>query len=229
MKQLIKVFSILAVVGALGVFLTIDVEAGIVGTPHDLTSASGGGNYSTTSTDQVCVFCHTPHKADVAQTAPLWNRQMPTGPFTMYSSTTIDMLQAASPEGVSLACLSCHDGSVAFDVLINGPGSGGFTAGGADLGMDFSGGTVAFDSMQTTSAANIGPNLSQEHPISISYDEGLDTAFNPVAGLTLPLYTGTNPNQVECGTCHNAHDNSNTMFLRMSNAASALCVHCHIK
>jgi len=32
----------------------------------------------------------------------------------------------AQPQGVSLACLSCHDGTIGIDSLINAPGSGGF-------------------------------------------------------------------------------------------------------
>jgi hypothetical protein len=33
---------------------------------------------------------------------------------------------------VSLACLSCHDGTIALDALINAPGSGGFNVGNRD-------------------------------------------------------------------------------------------------
>lgn len=81
-------------------------------------------------TTEVCVFCHTPHggRTDVAGGgAPLWNRALPsdTG-WTMYNSPNTDVAPGTAPLGVSLACLSCHDGVIALDALINAPGSGGF-------------------------------------------------------------------------------------------------------
>ncbi len=92
-----------------------------------------------TGTSEVCVFCHTPHggRTDVAGGgAPLWNRALPpsgtsgTGAFTMYKSPNFDGTVDVStgPKGVSLACLSCHDGTIALDALINAPGSGGFNS-----------------------------------------------------------------------------------------------------
>ena len=36
-------------------------------------------------------------------------------------------------------------------------------------------------------------------------------------------------NQVECASCHDVHDNTLGMFLRISNANSDLCLTCHNK
>jgi len=91
-----------------------------------------------TGTSEVCVFCHTPHggQTDVAGGgAPLWNRALPPDPsqnaFIPYDSPNFDRdigsRTTYQPDGVSLACLSCHDGTIALDALINAPGSGGFT------------------------------------------------------------------------------------------------------
>lgn len=84
-------------------------------------------------TTEVCVFCHTPHggRTDVAGGgAPLWNRALPpSNQFTTYDSPNFDNdlgAETAGPKGVSLACLSCHDGTIALDAMINAPGSGGF-------------------------------------------------------------------------------------------------------
>jgi len=87
----------------------------------------------------ICVFCHTPHggRTDVALGgAPLWNRRIPPNPdqnasyYTPYSSPNFDAVDTTNtpgkPKGVSLDCLSCHDGTIGFDALINFPGSGGF-------------------------------------------------------------------------------------------------------
>jgi formate-dependent nitrite reductase cytochrome c552 subunit len=61
--------------------------------------------------------------------APLWNRALPIDTtYQTYGSPNFDGAgpTAGKPKGVSLACLSCHDGTVAVDALINGPGSGGY-------------------------------------------------------------------------------------------------------
>ena len=65
-----------------------------------------------------CGICHTPHGADTAAPVPLWNKVLNSNPgnYTRYSTLatpTFDSLEA--PVGsVSLACLSCHDGTVAL-------------------------------------------------------------------------------------------------------------------
>ena len=91
----------------------------------NITTGAGGG------TTEVCVFCHTPHGANLGApgSAPLWNRAISQsgGTFTMYSAPNFERTSISGrPVGVSLACLSCHDGSISLDALINLPGSGGF-------------------------------------------------------------------------------------------------------
>ena len=202
-------------------------QAGVVGSKHDLTSATGASPYKTTGTNEVCVFCHTPHAATAS--APLWNRNVSAAGYTMYNSSnsaTMDMTAAAAPHGVSAVCLSCHDGTVAFDSLVNKPGSGtgipsGWTWNAAGNTM-----TVA-----TSPLSSLGVDLTNDHPISVTYDAAQDPAFvTPVSGAVngLPLF-GASKNQVECSSCHNVHDNANAPFLRTSNGGSALCLKCHIK
>ncbi len=233
MKKLIKIFSTLAVVGALGAFLTMNVEAGVVGSKHDLTENTGlpgDSTIYTDGTDQVCVFCHTPHGAST-EDVPLWNRTMTTTDFTMYASNTIQGTIQTNPEGISLACLSCHDGTIGFDELVNQPGSGT----GSPSGWNWTGG----NQMPGTAAGYMGTDLSSEHPISITYEAAADGALvapvnhyvggSPASG-GLPLFDGTGADQVECGSCHNPHGVTGvSTFLRKSNAASALCVTCHQK
>ncbi|MBF0340340.1 MAG: hypothetical protein HQL95_05180 [Magnetococcales bacterium] len=148
--------------------------ATIKGSKHDLGSG-GTSQYSsagapTPSTTEVCVFCHTPHGANTAATAPLWNKSLPAaGSYTRYStlnSTTIDGTNVAVGS-VSLACLSCHDGSQAMDVMINKPGSGGYNASGASLGS-----TSAGAAMTGTPIPKLGTDISNDHPISIQYGGG---------------------------------------------------------
>lgn len=189
-------------------------------TKHNLSSSSGG-TYKTSDTTEICIFCHTPHGASQS-IGPLWNRSaINTSGYTMYNSTTLDMTIDGTPGGVSAACLSCHDGTVALDSLVNFPGSGS-----TNPGWNWSG---AGNKIANTSTAYMGKDLSNDHPISIVYSTSADSAFNAISNNKvggLPLYTG---NKVECGSCHNPHDNSNGTFLRVTNSGSGLCLKCHIK
>jgi hypothetical protein len=131
--------------------------------PGALTSVRGPNNPEIRGTEgavrlneEVCIFCHTPHGGrpevgGVAGIAPLWNRRLSSpNSFIPYSSPNFDALDLTGtpgrPKGVSLACLSCHDGAVALDALINSSGSGGFfpsnrhmMGSGGSIGMSFLG------------------------------------------------------------------------------------------
>ena len=118
-------------------------------TKHNLSS---NPDILATGTTEICVFCHTPHGGNSTATghAPLWNRLLPEDAvYEVYGSPTFDAQDFAGthrPKGVSLACLSCHDGSIAFDSLINGPGSGGLISAnlGAGRGPGISNPTIDF-------------------------------------------------------------------------------------
>jgi len=151
--------------------------AAIDGSPHDL-----GGTVGTADNGEVCVFCHTPHGADTTATesAPLWNKQLPAGTgYTRYSTTgsaTLDGRETAEIGSVSLACLSCHDGTQARDSVINAPGSGGYNATGAVLG----GGGGTF--IGNPPVRNLEEDLSDDHPIGIEYAGGACTTMTVAQG-----------------------------------------------
>lgn len=205
----------------------VAAQAGVVGSKHDLTSATGASPYKTTGTNEVCVFCHTPHTSSTS--APLWNKTSSAASYTMYNSSisaTMDMTVAASPQGVSLLCLSCHDGTVAFDSLLNKPGAG--TGAPSGWTWNAAGNTMT---VTTSPASHLGADLTNDHPISVTYDAAQDPAFvTPASGAVngLPLF-GAAKNQVECSSCHNVHDNTNAPFLRTANGGSVLCLKCHVK
>ena len=111
-------------------------QGGIKNTRHNLTQntlpSGGAGNMNSTRNDygEVCVYCHTPHAANTTIDLPLWNRSFNNNSYTTYdslgtSSLTSDVVQ---PGINSLACLSCHDGTLSIDSIINMPGSGGYNA-----------------------------------------------------------------------------------------------------
>ncbi len=170
---------------ATGVMQADSVSAGIADTRHNLGSGPGlAGRNSTADTAEVCVFCHTPHGADVNAPAPLWNKRLGAAgaPAGGGAYTTYDTLQTPSLDGtvapvgsISMACLSCHDGTQAMDNVINAPGSGGFVADGG--GVDGRAYTWTGSSVSATGRISGGPgllgtDLSNDHPIGIQYCGG---------------------------------------------------------
>jgi predicted CXXCH cytochrome family protein len=190
------------------------LNAGIAGTPHDMSSKGWG-------TTEMCKFCHTPHLAQSVSGAPLWNHKTTTATYTLYSSSTYQG-GGSQPGPTSLLCLSCHDGTVAIDSFANN----GVLQTGTHM-------------MPSTNQVGAASSLASDHPIAFTYDAALVTAdttargggaaqlATPASGVVngLPLYN----NKLECATCHSSHDNANGKFLRVGNAGSAMCLKCHIK
>ncbi len=86
-------------------------------------------NGNVVGTNQICVFCHTPHGFNAVQSGPLWNKAVnASSVYSVYNTGTnvSSTFDAGTPSigSVSLACLSCHDGTQAMDNMINGAGSG---------------------------------------------------------------------------------------------------------
>src|SRR4029079_19336304 len=100
-------------------------------------------------------FCHTPHGA--SGDAPLWNRFSSAATYIPCSSSTA-RATIGQPTGSSKLCLSCHDGTVA-------------------LGMVNSRSTpIQMQNNITTipiGPANLGTDLSDDHPVSFTYDNAL--------------------------------------------------------
>lgn len=141
--------------------------AGVAASKHDLGS-NNGAQGSSALTTEVCVFCHTPHGSDTAASVPLWNKKLTSASYTRYSAlqtATLDGAEAAIGS-VTLACLSCHDGSQAMDVMINRPGSGGYKAAGSQL----DGGAIGV--MTGSPIPMLGTDLTNDHPVSIQYAGG---------------------------------------------------------
>lgn len=228
----------MAAVAVVGAATYAGAAAGIKGTKHDLSFAAPGAN----QTDQVCVFCHTPHNA--VQPVPLWNRNASAnaaGSFKLYtSSQTLDGAQAAtgfSADSISLFCMSCHDGSALGGAMI-GAEPVGVAAG--ELIPD--GGDTADKLSKIAGTANFGTDLTKSHPVNLSYNEGAgagqDAGLVAKGSLRFPLYkAGGVENFLECASCHAVHGQDNAAnpgdnypkFLRSTMAGSALCLGCHIK
>lgn len=145
------------------------VNAQVAGSAHDLSTEPGS------QTNEVCVYCHTPHGADTSAVVPLWNKTLPSSTYQRYSdlnTSTLDGTEAAVGS-VSLACLSCHDGSQAMDLVINAPGRGMNSGAIGTVGV-----------MTGTPVPMLGTDLQNDHPISIQYGGGGPTAADADGAYT---------------------------------------------
>jgi predicted CXXCH cytochrome family protein len=159
---------------------------------------------------EICKFCHTPHNATPVQ--PLWNRNASSATYTLYTSSTLNA-SVGQPDGTSILCLSCHDGTIALGSIVN-PST-----------------TISFGSVTTMPAGktNLGTNLSDDHPISFVYNSALaiaDGQLKDTSAIVRPVSLDKN-GKMQCTSCHDAHDNSYSKFLVATTQGSALCFSCH--
>lgn len=173
-RRMVKVIAVAALVlGAVG------AQAGIKDTRHNLGADNAlNENYMTTGTTEICVFCHTPHASNTNVKAPLWNKPVAAGSsYTTYATATSATIDGSvDMSGVSLACLSCHDGTQAMDTMINKPGSGGYLATGAAITGGVWTGARQDGTGQMINAGEfismLGQDLTNDHPVGIQYCGG---------------------------------------------------------
>jgi predicted CXXCH cytochrome family protein len=173
--RLVKLFAATAVV--LGALAGQHASAAIQDTKHNLGASNGNNtNFMTSGTTEICVFCHTPHASNTNVKAPLWNKPTNGGSYTTYSTATSSTIDGSvDMSGVSLACLSCHDGTQAMDTMINKPGSGGYNAAGSTLGGTWTGARQDGTGKMTNAGefiANLSTDLTNDHPVGIQYCGG---------------------------------------------------------
>lgn len=232
--------------------------ADVSNTKHNL-SASGPGTLKATTESQICVFCHTPHAAENIPAAPLWNRKLSGATYTTYTSSSIEATAAelaSGPGGSSKLCLSCHDGTMALGSVnvLNGTANPTIALSGTGPG-----GTMATGAGTTTGfTRNLGVNLTNDHPISFTYDAALAARDGELRGPDgtvagtrspgvkprLPLEGG----QMQCSSCHDPHVREtdplkgSAKFLRLnrfqeasptggafSQTGDIICIACHDK
>jgi predicted CXXCH cytochrome family protein len=191
-------------------------KTGVAGSVHDV----GGRG---------CQGCHASHNGAIANGGSdattgqilLWSRNFPspTNTYGVYDSSTQknksvelgggSLTTSTDVRMYSLLCLSCHDGvTSSFTPSMNNTNK---------VGSRTSLGTGAFESY----------GLTNDHPVNMSYDPTRNTSLQAVAAVSanLPLFGTTNT--VQCATCHEPHNNTNTRFLRQTNDTT-LCTSCHM-
>ncbi|MCF8222563.1 MAG: hypothetical protein K9J25_05400 [Bacteroidales bacterium] len=181
----------------------------VVNTVHNL-SASGPGSIRASSESEICVFCHTPHNSN--PDSPLWNRDDPGVIYDLYQSSTIEAIPG-QPDGSSLLCLSCHDGTIAPGDVLN-----------RTTLIDFAGGVTYLP----PGSSNLTSDLSDDHPVSFDFNSALASADGQLkdpSSLTYPV--GLENGKLQCTSCHDPHKNIYSDFLVLSPQYSELCISCH--
>jgi predicted CXXCH cytochrome family protein len=189
----------------------------ISGSPHDFNKDVRN------ESGVLCEPCHTPHQTKKLP-LPLWNPELPTDTYVLYESVqqpSTDSSSGILPSSSSKVCLSCHDGTIAFENF----------------------GDISDGSICLHGEVSIGTDLSNDHPISFVYDTSLSVAdgelYDPSTKLSgIADSEGTIDEdmlfqgRMECSSCHDVHNTravAGTKLLLKGNAGSALCMTCHDK
>lgn len=192
-----KKLNLICATLALAVGSITSAQAGIAGSAHDMSLQAWNVN------KDLCGPCHMVHGGDPNnQLIPLWSHDNSATatwtPFESPYSTTI-----GTPSGVSLACLSCHDGSVAWNQL---------------KGVDQS----PAQYMSGSFLIGAGGDLRGDHPVSFIYNDAVNAsptntlklATEVLGSTTTAALNGKTVSQaflkgttktVECASCHDVH------------------------
>lgn len=253
----IKMLAMLLCGGLLlpGVAMAVKGPQGVQYTVHNLSSTTPNFYFQGGNEDEICIFCHTPHGGILD--GPLWNRNLPVGTFTHYNSATLEATAGSATRPVkpeSLLCLSCHDGLISVSRVINESPSGPITFyGDPNVKVSFAPGTpnIPGPSIGMSPTSTSGRDLTDDHPISLSYRKAYDSEVasganglnDPTAAVAKGVRVFGADERVECSSCHDPHVDYDTMpgmgsantdpryapFLIMPNDGSALCLACHNK
>jgi len=226
--------------GAVVVLAPSTAKAGILGSSHDFGPT--GLNWSSSNSIVVfkagpdpitnsCQVCHVPHKSapQNAANAPLWNHALSKNTYLTYDQGGSATYKGGPVTlGSSIACLTCHDGSVAVNQTYSSTGA-----------TNFNGGTAIFAPSWAIEAIG-GSDLTRMHPIGVSYTyartTGGDTDLvdpNTSALLNNTMLKGSTKS-VECASCHDIHRTQGasmtaTHDLIVNPNGSQLCLTCHNK
>ncbi|MEI6827843.1 MAG: hypothetical protein WCK54_19805 [Desulfuromonadales bacterium] len=227
----------------------ISAGTGINGSRHDMNAITG------TAKDGMlrsCVFCHTPHNAAATLDGPLWNRATTLLNPAAYGwiAPANSAITIADPlVGPTRLCMSCHDGSIAYDSH-----NGSIGANAAAPGTVFLGATHrAHVDIAVTHpigfqyALAVTKRPGELVPITGSFISGpstdlaantFDTKARTIAAAGRKIADTLYQGNVTCASCHEVHNTNNAVsdtgktynyFLNAREEGSAICLSCHIK
>ena len=189
----------------------------LLNSKHDF-SARSKSDIRAASKDEMCVFCHTPHRANPA--AGLWNQKESTGyTYQVYQSSTMTstVSQPHSTDSSKL-CLSCHDGTVALGDTVND----------GLIPMRSLPGDQKLPPSNPGNLAGGGLSLADSHPFAFSPNLSNNQVRQPPPG---DLVTLDQQGRVQCASCHDPHNETvdpvEGRFLVKGNSSSAICTSCH--
>lgn len=231
-----KAVSLAALLTAVSVALTYQSYAAAPGpkvsapgNKHNLSGTNTTVTYRATNDptnnprgQQICIFCHTPHSANISSQAPLWNRVFSSQTFQRYTSVTLNIRHisaaqydvGAQPNGSSKLCLSCHDGVSNLGDVYNGAA--------IPMVNNVITGLASFKPSPTPSLSKM---MTGHHPVSFVYLTGFNYGsqsgsiisglpasyrFMPVSSSGTVKLFDTNRNRngwMQCTTCHDPHQN----------------------
>src|SRR5579884_43560 len=247
MKRLTRLLGLMAAGGIVTLAPTVS-RATLIGSEHDFSSTGSTGYSSlgiatftwggeTNTYQNPCQVCHIPHSAAPysAANGPLWNHAVATNATTKYikydqaGSASFNSLNLGTLTlGSSVACLSCHDGSIAVNqsygkTTFNGNGGVGTNV--PNFAIKTAGG-----------ATGTHNDLTIMHPIGVSYpaaQAALPGQLNNLPANLSRMLKG--PDQtVECASCHDIHRTygasatvSHNLIVDLN--GGQLCLTCHNK
>jgi len=142
-----------------------------------------------------CQSCHVPHNANPTGLSDgfLWAYNLPAGVLGNFDAENGIALAKTNRTFHTLACMSCHDGATASNVVTNN------------------------SALQVGGFANFGTDMSHTHPIDAIYSHGNPKAkyvrlYDASGAAITPdglgaggSNTNTQNGYVECASCHDPH------------------------
>ncbi len=192
-------------------FIPFSINAQMLENSKHNLSAMGRGNIKASGESQTCIFCHTSHSRGGPK-GPMWNRNDQGRTYILYNSSTIDAIPG-QPDGSSILCLSCHDGTTALGNIRSRSTHIGFGRGVTRM---------------PHGSSNLSTDLSDDHPISFVYNAsltGMDGQLKDPETILEPV--SLENEKVQCTSCHDPHSELFEDFLVVTNQFSDLCFHCH--
>jgi hypothetical protein len=190
----IKIIMVVAALLAFGGPASAQV-VGIRNSAHDLSNSSATATLKNQDAthNQLCIYCHTPHKAQ--STALLWNHAATVTTSWNWGNDLDGNAMTRSSAGTNLPttlrssskrCLGCHDGTVAVGDMSNiGGGFAGVMGGLANVASETDADGKLINSRYLVGASG---NLGGNHPVSVPYAG--ETGYNSIDSAVAAAQVG---------------------------------------
>lgn len=238
-----KKLTMLLALGATVALMPQVSKATIIGSAHDFSPTGEWGTAITNGLarfkwggetnyyNNPCQVCHIPHKAQnySSAQAPLWNHKLSSSVYVTYdANNSASYKGGAITLGSSIACLSCHDGSVAVNQ------TSGYSGTSATNSLN---GAAVFAPSFAIETVGGSTDLRNMHPIGVSYSACVsagDTELQPDSSGLLPKMLKGTAKNVECASCHDIHRTTGASAtvshdLIVDLEGGQLCLACHVK